>query len=71
MRVANNGISAVVDAYGRIVGRLGLNEVGVLDSPLPRPLEKITLYARFGNWMALISALVVAFYGLILRRFMA
>ena len=71
VRVANNGISAVVDAYGRIVGRLGLNEVGVLDSPLPKPVERITLYARFGDWMALISALIVTFFGLILRRFMA
>ncbi len=71
VRVANNGISAVVDAYGRIVGRLGLNEVGVLDSPLPKPVERLTLYARFGDWMALISGLAVAFSGLILRRFMA
>ena len=71
VRVANNGISAVVDASGRIVERLGLNEVGVLDSTLPKPVEGLTLYARFGNWAVLISALVVAFSGLILRRFMA
>ena len=71
VRVANNGISAVVDAYGRIVGRLGLNEVGVLDLPLPKPVERLTLYARVGDWMVLIMALAVAFSGLILRRFMA
>ncbi len=71
VRVANNGISAVVDAYGRIVGRLGLNEIGVLDTPLPRPAEGITMYARIGDWMALILAGVVAFSTLMLRRFLA
>jgi apolipoprotein N-acyltransferase len=48
IRAANNGISAVVDAEGRVLERLGLNERGVIDSgvPLPRPP---TLYARFGD----------------------
>lgn len=46
VRAANTGISIVVDALGQTVARLPLGEVGVLDSPLPSPLETTTLFAR-------------------------
>ena len=48
VRDGNNGISAVIDPLGRVVARLGLDDVGVLDAPLPRALTP-TLYARFGD----------------------
>ena len=35
-RAANNGISAVVDSYGRIVDALAIDAVGVLDVAVPR-----------------------------------
>jgi len=38
VRVANTGISAVVDGYGRIWRELPLNVEGVIDSRLPRAL---------------------------------
>ena len=38
VRVANTGISAVVDGYGRIWRELPLNVEGVIDSQLPRAL---------------------------------
>jgi apolipoprotein N-acyltransferase len=47
-RAANTGISAVIDGRGRIVGKLGLNQMGVLDAPLPGALGS-TLYARLGD----------------------
>ena len=53
VRVANTGISAVIDPYGRVIARLGLGDEGVLDSPLALPLEALTPYARFGNWILL------------------
>lgn len=45
VRAANNGISAVVDPYGRILAEMHLGEKGVLDSDLPKPVEA-PLFAR-------------------------
>jgi apolipoprotein N-acyltransferase len=63
VRAAQNGISAVVDAYGRVTARLGLNEIGVLDADLPRTLPP-TRYARWRDWPALalgVALLLLAF----------
>jgi apolipoprotein N-acyltransferase len=46
VRAANTGISAVVDSYGRVTASLGLNQTGVVDSPLPQALATPTPYAR-------------------------
>ncbi len=35
VRAANNGISALVDPYGRVVAKLNLNERGVMDVQVP------------------------------------
>ena len=48
VRAANTGVSAVIDPLGRIVRSLPLGTEGVLDAPLPRPVEP-TVYARFGD----------------------
>lgn len=48
LRIANNGISAVVDAQGRVLARLDLDVVGVVDARLPSPLP-VPLYGRFGD----------------------
>ena len=59
VRVANTGISAMIDAHGRVTARLPLGGAGWLDAPLPAPMPA-TLYARSGDlpWLLLI---VVAF----------
>jgi apolipoprotein N-acyltransferase len=46
-RAAQTGISAVFDARGREVARLGLGETGVLRAPLPSPRGP-TPFARLG-----------------------
>jgi len=51
-RAANTGISAVVNAYGRVLAEKPLNTEGVLDVPLPPALAP-TPYARFGDWILL------------------
>ena len=48
VRVANNGISAVIDAKGRIRSHLPLNARGVIDSDLPAAGAP-PVYARFGD----------------------
>jgi len=68
-RAANTGISAVVDAYGRIVARLGLGEGGAIEAPLPVALAP-TPYARWGEtaFAALLGLGVLAILGLAARR---
>ena len=68
VRVANTGISAVVDAHGRTVASLGLGVAGVLDSPLPVALEGITPYGLFGDWIVAALLLAVAGGGILLFR---
>jgi apolipoprotein N-acyltransferase len=51
VRAANTGISAVIDPVGRIVRELPLGAEGLLDAPLPRPIEP-TLYVRTGDSLA-------------------
>ena len=47
-RAANTGISAVIDAKGRILSRVNLYEAGRIDAPIPPALAP-TLYDRFGD----------------------
>ncbi|PSC04860.1 apolipoprotein N-acyltransferase [Alsobacter soli] len=48
IRAANDGVSAVVDPYGRVLGSLGLGLDGVLDASLPKPLQG-TVFSRMGH----------------------
>ena len=53
VRVANNGVSGIVDEVGRVVARIDLNTVGYADLPLPADTSPATLYARGGDWILL------------------
>lgn len=66
VRSANNGISAVVDGYGRVLGRLGLDEVDTLDATLPPALEP-TPYATIGRWSVVVLLALLACWCLALR----
>lgn len=63
-RAANTGVSAMIDAKGRILDHLGMDAMGVIDAPLPPALPK-PLYARTGDAPAvgllLIMAAIVTF----------
>ncbi|MGC2854905.1 apolipoprotein N-acyltransferase [Novispirillum sp. DQ9] len=67
VRVANTGVSAIVDAHGRIVASIGLDRAGIADGPLPAALPP-TLYARAGNLLPLALALAVGAIGLAAGR---
>lgn len=54
VRASNNGVSAVVDPFGRVVERLGLNVRGSIDADLPQSASS-TIYARLGDLMLLVS----------------
>jgi apolipoprotein N-acyltransferase len=48
VRVANTGVTQVVDARGRITAALPFGTEGFLDAALPGPLPP-TPYSRFGE----------------------
>lgn len=68
IRAANTGISAIIDPYGRIEARLGLEEEGVVDGALP---QKITPppFAHAPVLAGVLAWLCALFASLILRRF--
>jgi len=69
-RATPTGVSAMVDAYGRVVSELGLGRIGVIDVDLPPPAPT-TLFRRWGGWpfglMILFSVSVVV-YGRLNKR---
>lgn len=70
VRAANNGVSSVVDAYGRVIASLPLGTDGVLDTGLPRAIGPTT-FSRVGNLPAgllFIVCLVFAVAGWLRRK---
>jgi apolipoprotein N-acyltransferase len=62
VRVANAGISAVVDPAGRILASLPLGATGPLDADLPEALTQPTLYQSAGDtlfWVATIALTLI------------
>jgi apolipoprotein N-acyltransferase len=56
VRAANTGISAVVDAHGRIQASLPLGVEGVLDAALPRAIAP-PVFARYGQALVIVLIL--------------
>lgn len=65
-RVANTGISAMVDPKGRVIARIGLGDAGYLDVTLPAALSP-TLYAVYGDVPLLV--MIATILGLTLINF--
>lgn len=66
LRAANTGVSAVIDAKGRVLQSLPLNTEGAIDAGLPASLPQ-TVYARTGDLPAALLLLGLAL-GLVVRR---
>ena len=65
VRAANTGISATIDAYGRVVARLGLDEEGALDTGLPAAIAPPP-FVRWGRAIeaAILGALLAGWFWL-------
>ncbi|MEM9843715.1 MAG: apolipoprotein N-acyltransferase [Pseudomonadota bacterium] len=61
VRAANTGISAIIDATGRVTASIPLGEAGFADVALPPPLRP-TLYSRTGDWPIMSLALLMMSY---------
>ncbi|MEO1774769.1 MAG: apolipoprotein N-acyltransferase [Pseudomonadota bacterium] len=58
VRAANTGISAVIDAHGRVTASLGLGQHGYLDARLPVDIGQ-TLYADLGDLPSFVTAFLL------------
>lgn len=68
LRATPTGISAVIDARGRIVKSLPWRTAGVIDAILPPPANSPPVFARFGNVIPLALGLLLIFGGIVLGR---
>jgi apolipoprotein N-acyltransferase len=67
LRSTPTGISAVIDARGALLHSLPWRKPGVIDAVLPAPLPP-TLFARLGNVLPLVFALLLALGAMLLGR---
>ncbi|MGB0681080.1 MAG: apolipoprotein N-acyltransferase [Magnetovibrionaceae bacterium] len=67
VRVANTGISGILDPWGRDVVRLDLVTEGWINGPLPRSLSP-TFFALWGNISAICLSILLGGFGLLGRR---
>jgi len=58
LRAANTGVSAVIDAYGRVLRSLDMEREGIIDHELP-PARSPTLYSRWHDWTLLILLMAI------------
>ncbi|MFZ5710890.1 MAG: apolipoprotein N-acyltransferase [Pseudomonadota bacterium] len=66
LRSANTGVSAVIDARGRLLQTLALNTDGFIDADVPPSLPR-TPYAAAGDWPATV-AIVLGLMALAMSR---
>jgi apolipoprotein N-acyltransferase len=67
LRATPTGVSAVIDAEGRLLQSLPWREAGAIDARLPAP-KPPTLFARFGNALVLLFALLFVGAAIAVRR---
>jgi apolipoprotein N-acyltransferase len=67
LRSTPTGISAVIDAEGRLLHSLPWRTAGIIDARLPAP-KPPTAFARFGNGLSMLFALLLASATIAVRR---
>ncbi|MEO7276844.1 MAG: apolipoprotein N-acyltransferase [Sphingomicrobium sp.] len=68
LRATPTGISAVIDARGKVVKSLPWRTAGVIDAILPPAANSATVFARMGNAIALILGFLLIIGGIVLAR---
>ena len=68
LRVANTGISAIVNSLGEVEKSLELGREGIIDSAIPPPLENPTPYSILRDWVLLIFVFMAMLISLISVR---
>ncbi len=66
VRAANTGVSAMIDAKGRVTATIPLGEDGAVDAALPPALPE-TLYSRWGDWPVFGLLLIMTLGAFIMR----
>jgi apolipoprotein N-acyltransferase len=67
VRAANDGITAAIDAHGRVIARVPQFQQAVLRAEV-QPMTGLTPYARFGNYPVVIGALSLLAFAAWRRR---
>ncbi|MCP3729828.1 apolipoprotein N-acyltransferase [Sphingomonas sp. MG17] len=67
LRSTPTGISAIIDAHGRIAAAAGMGEAKAIEAPMPAALPP-TLFARFGNLLAFLIAGGLLIAAIAIRR---
>ncbi|HVA62658.1 MAG TPA: apolipoprotein N-acyltransferase [Terriglobales bacterium] len=62
LRDTNDGITAVIDPYGRITAELPQRRAAALEASFS-PLTELTFYTRHGDWLAYACCIMVALLG--------
>ena len=68
IRATPTGISAIIDAQGRVLAQVPAEKAGAIELPIP-PAAAPTLFARAGNLMAFLVALILVLSAIAFRRF--
>ena len=68
IRVANTGISAIIDANGKVVESLSVNKSGYLDSFIPSRKQS-TVYGLFGDLIFLSLILLTMAVAFFIKKF--